>query len=67
MRFDALDLLSNDNEVQFSIINRLYAKRGERRGRNHDLGSQPEPLFRSDIRRRDHSRDSAMKSWRRST
>jgi LPS-assembly protein len=28
LRFDALDLLSNDNEVQFSMINRLYAKRG---------------------------------------
>jgi LPS-assembly protein len=29
IRFDALDLLSNDNEAQFSIINRLYAKRGD--------------------------------------
>ncbi len=28
VRFDAIDLLSDDNEVQFSIINRLYAKRG---------------------------------------
>jgi LPS-assembly protein len=28
VRFDALDLLSNDNEIQYSIINRLYAKRG---------------------------------------
>jgi len=28
VRFDALDLLSNDHEIQFSIINRLYAKRG---------------------------------------
>jgi LPS-assembly protein len=29
VRFDALDLLSDDNEVQFSVINRLYAKRGD--------------------------------------
>ncbi len=29
VRFDALDLLSDDNEVQFSVINRLYAKRGK--------------------------------------
>ncbi len=28
VRFDALDLLSNDNEVQYSVINRIYAKRG---------------------------------------
>ena len=28
VRFDTLDLLSNDNELQYSIINRLYAKRG---------------------------------------
>lgn len=28
VRFDALDLISNDNEVKFSVINRLYAKRG---------------------------------------
>lgn len=28
VRFDALDLLADDNEIQFSIINRLYAKRG---------------------------------------
>ena len=29
VRFDAIDLLSDDNEVQFSIINRIYAKRGD--------------------------------------
>jgi LPS-assembly protein len=28
VRFDALDLLSNDHELQYSIINRLYAKKG---------------------------------------
>jgi LPS-assembly protein len=30
IRFDAIDLLSDDNEMQFSVINRLYAKRGDR-------------------------------------
>jgi LPS-assembly protein len=29
VRFDALDLLSNDDEIQYSIINRLYSKRGD--------------------------------------
>ena len=29
LRFDPVDLLSNTNEVQFSMFNRLYAKKGD--------------------------------------
>ena len=52
IRFDETELMSNTTEAEFSITNRLYAKRGERSERSAELATLAAPLFRSELRRR---------------
>jgi LPS-assembly protein len=37
LRFDATDILTNTNEVEYSVVNRLYAKRVEANAKDCDL------------------------------
>ena len=52
LRFDSTDLLTNTNELEIGLTNRLYAKKGRHRQRSIYLGDLPEAVLRSDVRRR---------------
>ena len=56
IRFDENDILANTSEVDISLTNRIYAKRGQGRAGGFQLGDRAEAVFRSDLRRRPDSR-----------
>ena len=52
IRFDQTDLLSNTNQIEFSLTNRLLAKERTDGDRFPHLAAPLRPLFRPDLRRR---------------